>query len=48
YVCDFKVLVDACDVDGVYEVEEEDGEDDTLVLHKENAVVKRQRTALDP
>ncbi|GJY16069.1 hypothetical protein Tco_0386491 [Tanacetum coccineum] len=35
YGCDVKVLVDACDVDGVYDVEEEDSDDDTLVLHKE-------------
>ncbi|GJS37259.1 tyrosine/nicotianamine aminotransferase, pyridoxal phosphate-dependent transferase [Tanacetum coccineum] len=34
YRCDVKVLVDACDVDGVYEVEEEDSDDDTLLLHK--------------
>ncbi|GJZ85918.1 nucleic acid-binding, OB-fold protein [Tanacetum coccineum] len=29
-----RVLVDTCDMDGVYEVEEEDNDDDTLVLHK--------------
>ncbi|GKD63150.1 hypothetical protein Tco_1305258, partial [Tanacetum coccineum] len=38
YGCDVKVLVDACDVDGVYDVEEEDSDDDTLVLHKENDI----------
>ncbi|GKE13783.1 hypothetical protein Tco_1421360, partial [Tanacetum coccineum] len=36
------VLVDACDVDGVYEVEESDRDDDTLVLHKENDTVKQK------
>ncbi|GJR40215.1 hypothetical protein Tco_1215899 [Tanacetum coccineum] len=38
-----QVLVDACDVDGVYEVEEEDNDDDTLVLHK--APEKSERKA---
>ncbi|GJW06847.1 putative ribonuclease H-like domain-containing protein [Tanacetum coccineum] len=37
-----QVLVDACDVDGVYEVEESDSDDDTLVLHKENDAVKQK------
>ncbi|GKA80681.1 cell division control protein 45 [Tanacetum coccineum] len=43
YGCDVKVLVDACDVDGVYEVEEEEDSDDDSDSDDEDGIGSRKR-----